>query len=95
LAARLVIKLSELYPKSLEKRYKIKLDKPGITGVEILEQCARNRGCLIKGGEIDYYRIASIILDEFRGTKIDKISLERPQDINIRNDNQTKGESNE
>ena len=32
----------------------------------------------MKGREIDYNRIAVILLDEFRGGKIGNISLERP-----------------
>ena len=32
----------------------------------------------MKGREIDYNRIAIILLDEFRGGKIGKITLERP-----------------
>jgi len=84
LAASLAAKLSELYPASMEKRYKIKIDRDNIKGIEILEQCARNRGCFVKGGEIDYYRMASILLDEFRSGVIDKITLERPADIEKR-----------
>ena len=33
------------------------------------------------GGEINYNRIAVILLDEFRGGKIGNISLERPDDV--------------
>ncbi len=32
----------------------------------------------MKGNEIDYMRIAVILLDEFRGGKIGNITLERP-----------------
>ena len=32
----------------------------------------------MSGGHIDYNRIAVILLDEFRGGKIGRISLERP-----------------
>ncbi|MDU4660766.1 MAG: ribosome biogenesis GTPase YlqF, partial [Clostridium butyricum] len=38
----------------------------------------KKRGALISGGQIDYNRIAVILLDEFRGGKIGNISLERP-----------------
>ena len=46
--------------------------------IENLDNIARKRGCLISGGNIDYNRIAVILLDEFRGGKIGRISLERP-----------------
>jgi ribosome biogenesis GTPase A len=42
-------------------------------------EAGKNRGCIVSKGEIDLYRISSIILDEFRGGKIGKISLEWPQ----------------
>ena len=46
--------------------------------LDTLNAIARKRGCLIRGGEIDYNRISVILLDEFRGGKIGKITLERP-----------------
>ncbi len=47
-------------------------------GFELLEEAGKRRGCLISGGEIDFNRIAAIVLDEFRGGKIGKITLETP-----------------
>ena len=76
LAFNLVKRLQEFYPKQLMERYK--LDSISEDTLENLDNIARKRGCLIKGGEIDYNRIATILLDEFRGGKIGMISLERP-----------------
>ena len=76
LALKLIEKLKISYPQQLKERYKL-ISIEG-TPLEIMEECAGKRGCLIKGGEIDYYRIANILLDEFRGCKIGKISLESP-----------------
>ena len=45
---------------------------------ELLEEIGRKRGCLVKGGEIDYNKVSNIVLDEFRSGKIGKFSLERP-----------------
>ena len=50
-------------------------------GLELLTQAGRNRGCIISKGEIDWHRIAAIILDEFRGGKIGRITLERPDEV--------------
>ena len=76
LAYRLVQRLQEYYPENLKERYKIEeiFEDP----LETLNAIARKRGCLIRGGEIDYNRISVILLDEFRGGKIGKITLERP-----------------
>lgn len=46
--------------------------------IEIMDHIGRNRGCILKGNEIDYSRISNIILDEFRSGKIGRISLEHP-----------------
>ncbi|NLC68495.1 MAG: ribosome biogenesis GTPase YlqF [Clostridiaceae bacterium] len=63
------------------------MDKPGnpekqdneiLLGYKLLERAGRNRGCLVGGGNVDFNRIASIVLDEFRGGKIGRISLEKP-----------------
>ena len=48
--------------------------------IDTLDAIGKKRGTLISGGQIDYNRIAVILLDEFRGGKIGNISLERPGD---------------
>lgn len=76
LAYKLVERLQKYYPESLKERYKIEeiFEDP----LDTLNAIARKRGCLVRGGEIDYNRISVILLDEFRGGKIGKITLERP-----------------
>lgn len=79
LALRLIEVLMEDHWDKLSERYQLK-ERPE-TGLEVMEQMARNRGCLIRGGEVDYTRIANVVLDEFRGGKIGRISLESPKDL--------------
>ena len=76
LAFNLVKKLEVDFKDELMTRYK--LDHLSEETIENLDNIARKRGCLISGGNIDYNRIAVILLDEFRGGKIGRISLERP-----------------
>ena len=76
LAFNLVKKLEVDFKEQLMERYKLE-SLSGET-IENLDAIARKRGCLISGGNIDYNRISVILLDEFRGGKIGKISLERP-----------------
>ena len=45
---------------------------------ELLETVAKKRGFLISGGEPDTERAANIVLDEFRGGKIGRMTLEFP-----------------
>ena len=67
--------IAENYPGLAEEKY-------GFTPEEItdpadyLAVCGRRRGCLMKGGEVDTYRAAGIVLDDFRSGKIGRITLD-------------------
>lgn len=77
LAASLMQRLSSSYPAYLQDRFKLRTLE-GRSGHELLEEAGRRRGCIIAGGEVDLTRISAIVLDEFRGGKIGRISLETP-----------------
>lgn len=78
LAANLLVRLRELYPQAIEARYKFTPD-PEMNGYELLEEAAKKRGFLISRGEYDLERMSAVLLDEFRGGKLGRISLERPR----------------
>ena len=80
LACALLELLGSRYPKALEDRYKV-AGINGLQGWELLEQCAQKRGMLISGGEVDTERMAKVLLDEFRGGKLGRFTLETPKDI--------------
>ena len=80
LAVVLCARLRKLYPELLITRYKLTekdLDED-MQDYEVFEAVGRKRGFLISGGEINYERTATMLLDEFRGAKIGKITLELP-----------------
>ena len=77
IAMKLCVFLRENYKAELCQRYKLE-DIDDLEEHELLEMIARKRGCILSGGEVDTHRVAGIILDEFRGVKIGRISLERP-----------------
>lgn len=77
LALRLVERLSKNYKSRLVERYG--LEEFSEDPLENLENIARKRGCIIRGGEVDYRRVAVMLLDEFRGAKMGPISLEWPE----------------
>ena len=62
------------YPELLKARYKIPCEG------DILTEIAKARGMLISGGEPDTERAAAALLDEYRGGKIGKITLEAPKE---------------
>ena len=75
LACELISFLLEKYPKVLEDRYQADEEK-GPT--EILSMIAENRGCIMKGKELDFEKAAAILLDEFRSGVLGRISIETP-----------------
>ena len=76
-AAKLLLRLRDLYPNAVEERYKFTPD-PEAAGYELLETAARKRGFLVSGGEVNTERMAHVLLDEFRAGKLGRITLERP-----------------
>lgn len=60
------------YPELIKARYKISGED------DVLVEIARKRGMLISGGEPDVERAAAALLDEFRGGKIGRITLDEP-----------------
>ena len=79
LAVGLLDVLATSYEPLLRARYKLTapLDEDRW---ELLQQIGRKRGMLISGGEVDTLRAATMLLDEFRGQKIGRITLEYPKE---------------
>ena len=86
LGCHLMCYLSEHYPDALKAGYKLPAlpereeDENDVAyGYRLLEAAGRKRGFLISGGEVDTERMAKILLDEFRGTKLGRFTLEMPE----------------
>lgn len=79
LGMELIGVLAENYPELLTARYK--LDEIAETPLENMENMAMKRGCILPGKRIDYERIGKLVLDEFRGGKIGRITLESAQRV--------------
>ncbi|MBW9144103.1 ribosome biogenesis GTPase YlqF [Clostridium sp. CM027] len=75
LALRLVERLQVNNGERLMERYK--LDEIMENPLDNLDNIAKKRGSVISRGNIDYNRVAVMLLDEFRGGKLGPISLER------------------
>ena len=79
LAANLMVRLREICPEKVLERYKFE-PKEDMTGWEMLETAARKRGFILSGNECDLERMAAVLLDEFRGGKLGRVTLEAPPD---------------
>ena len=76
LALKFVERLMNIDPNFIINRYNVDIENKSY--LEILEDIAKKRGCIIKGGEVDYTKVSNIILDEFRKGIIGNITLEQP-----------------
>ncbi len=72
-------RLKQCAPELFCERYKLsQQDIADLQPYEIFELVGKKRGLLVKGGDVDYDRCASMLLDEFRAAKIGRITLELP-----------------
>ncbi len=84
MAVRLISVLLDGYEDKLTGRYKLAGidDIHAVMPWEILEEIGRERGMLIRGGEVNLERASVMLLDEYRAGKMGKLSFERPSQIN-------------
>ncbi len=85
LACHLMTLLANRYPEAL-MNYKLtevpqreEEENDVAYGYRLLEICAGKRGMRISGGEFDTERMARVLLDEFRGGKLGRFTLEVPE----------------
>ena len=79
IAMLLCLRLYDIAKEEFLSRYKLTVDEcDSLDGYDLFELVGRRRGFLISGGEINHQRTAEMLLDEFRGGKIGRISLEKP-----------------
>ena len=79
LACDLMEYLGKHYADVLSERYKIEVEQED-TGYDLLIKAGRKRGFLMRGAEVDTERMARILLDEFRGGKLGRFTLETVED---------------
>ena len=79
IAMILCSRLMQVAPEMFMTRYKLTPEETeGLDSYDLFELVGRKRGVLISGGEINHKRTADTLLDEFRGGKVGRISLEKP-----------------
>ena len=72
-------RLRNLYPQLLCERYKLGElpSEENVDNYDLLCLIGRKRGFLVSGGEVNTERTANMLIDEFRGAKLGRISLDR------------------
>ncbi len=64
------------YPEALRARYK--LTELPTEPLDLLEAIAGKRGCIRKGGVVDWERVSELVVHEIRKGKLGRLSFERP-----------------
>lgn len=75
LACDLLTVIRQLYPEAIRARYTVEWEE---IPAKTLEAIARNRGCLTRGEALDLKKAAGILLDDFRGGRLGRMTLEHP-----------------
>ena len=85
LGCHFMVLLGERYPQALMDGYKLPAvpvreegEEDVAWGYRILQDCAAKRGMRISGGDVDTERMARVLLDEYRGGKLGRFTLEAP-----------------
>lgn len=77
LSVQLLTDMIQMAPEKVQERFKIK--DLSLRGNDLLDAVCQGRGFLMKGGVFDTERACKVILDEFRGGKLGRITLEAPK----------------
>lgn len=59
----------------LNSKYGVDINNSTLN-IEIIKAIGKKRGCILKGGDIDFDRTAKLLLTDFRAAKLGKICLE-------------------
>lgn len=78
LAAELIRFLKGAYPTVLPDKYAIEMDEDEYV---VLERIAKSRNCVVRGNELDTEKAALLLLDDFRGGKLGRLTLEYPENM--------------
>lgn len=77
IALSLIDYVKTKYKGCLKKRYHLEDEGEPL---EIIQEVAKNRNCLIRGKELDYPKAASLIIEDFRSGRLGRITLELPEE---------------
>lgn len=77
-ACHILITLEKYYPNILKVRYGLdSLDEDIVLSIE---EIGRKRGCLIRGGDIDYDKVVSLIIGDVKNGYIKGVTFDRIED---------------
>ena len=66
--------LKDYYPDILKERYKVDTFDDAL---EVIETIGKNRGCLLKGGLVDYDKVYTLVINDVKNGNIKGITFDR------------------
>ena len=81
IAMELIKYLKEIKPQIFTERFDLEKDISDMEAIEIADFIAFKRGYILPGNQVDYFRLSSSLLMEFRAGKLGTITLETPKSI--------------
>ncbi|WP_077211504.1 ribosome biogenesis GTPase YlqF [Bacillus dakarensis] len=71
--------LEKEYPQRLKERYQLETIPEDI--VELFNEIGKRRGSLMAGGEVDYDKVAELVIRDIRMEQLGPLSFEKPEDF--------------
>lgn len=68
--------MTKYYPSALEERYGVKdIDFEEL--IPTFDLIGKKRGCMLRGGEVDYKKVASLIIKDLNDGSLGKVTFDR------------------
>jgi len=68
--------LARDFPETLQQRYQ--LEQVAADAETTLADIAKRRGCLRKSGQVDWHKVSTLLLNDYRGGQLGRMTLELP-----------------
>jgi len=75
ISVKLIRRLLVLSPNSLNAKYKTELNND-MEDIDLINTIGKKRGCILRGGEIDYERVSKLIIGDFRKGELGKVTFD-------------------
>lgn len=80
----LVKRLMTIYPDVMKKRYQLDMDFDQVEAIEIVDAIAAYKNFFDRSKDVDYNRVAKLVINDFRSGRLGHITLEKPMELEER-----------
>jgi len=77
----LVKRLMSTYPDTMKKRYQLDMDFDEVEPIEVVDAIAALKNYFDRSKDVDYNRVAKLVINDFRSGRLGHITLERPDEV--------------